>query len=811
MAEVIKTVENVDKLFSQIVVNGEVYESDRFVPVAKTTSKVTTVTKNGNGETTSSVKTSSTRTVSVPQRAVQGEDVHAVALNDVLHNFVDQVVTEGLANEITARQEADQTLQNNISTINDLIPVQASPSNKLADRASVDSSIGTAISDLDVAQSGGNGKYIKAISETDGKISATEGIIDSSVISGSDNPVTGGAVASAISPVQASVSDIEALIPSQATTQNQLADKDFVNSSIATNTANFLGTYTSLADIEAIQNPTNNDYAFLRTTDQAGNSVFDRYKYNAEQSEWLFEYELNNSSFTAEQWATINSGLTSSSVSDAINALDVAQAGGAGKYIKAISETDGKISATEGTIDSSVTSGSTNPVTGGAVSTAITNAINALDVSDTAVIGQFVIQVSETNGKISVARRAPQLASTSQTGVVQLNDTLTSDSTTQALTAKQGKALNTAIGNKMDKTNPTGTGYFSLNRKANTIVGSYSFAEGTNGTASGIGSHVEGDTCTASQNDAHAEGYGCTASGIYSHAEGANSTASELCAHAEGDSCTASGTFSHAEGTNCIASGIYGSHAEGDHTEAKGTTQHVQGQYNVVDNSSTYADIIGNGDSTTRKNIEATTWTGDKRLKGTMYVNCNDDSTGGTEVKTKQTAVSDPTASGTGITFIDTISQNTNGVITPHKRTVRSATTSQTGVVQLNSTVTSTSTSQASTASAVKTAYDQANKIAYPDLSTKTTIEIVPVGQSGPYHSPWTATKNCFIVGLSSGVNTNYNILIDDVASSINAIAVSNNQRVLEGVPYPIKKGQVIKCASLIPAVGIIICDVARG
>ena len=102
-----------------------------------------------------------------------------------------------------------------------------------------------------------------------------------------------------------------------------------------------------MADIEAIQNPTNNDYVFLQTTDSAGNNVFDRYKYNADQEEWLFEYELNNSSFTAEQWATINSGLTSTSITDAINALDVAQVGGSNKYIKSIKQVDGKIVAEE--------------------------------------------------------------------------------------------------------------------------------------------------------------------------------------------------------------------------------------------------------------------------------------------------------------------------------------------------------------------------------------------------------------------------------------------------------------------------------
>lgn len=70
-----------------------------------------------------------------------------------------------------------------------------------------------------------------------------------------------------------------------------------------------------------------------------------------------------------------------SAIETAINALDVAEAGGTGKYIKAISETDGKINATEGTIDSSVTNNSTNPVTSGAVYTAIMDYIKRLDLS----------------------------------------------------------------------------------------------------------------------------------------------------------------------------------------------------------------------------------------------------------------------------------------------------------------------------------------------------------------------------------------------------------------------------------------------
>jgi len=49
------------------------------------------------------------------------------------------------------------------------------------------------------------------------------------------------------------------------------------------------------------------------------------------------------------------------------------------------------------------------------------------------------------------------------------------------------------------------------------------------------------------------------------------------------------------------------------------------------------------------------------------------------DYKTVQTAVSDPSADGTGLTFIDSISQDTNGVITPHKKTVANVTASTSG------------------------------------------------------------------------------------------------------------------------------------
>ena len=112
---------------------------------------------------------------------------------------------------------------------------------------------------------------------------------------------------------QTNINTINSKIPAQASSSNQLADKEFVNSSISTNTAYFIGTFNSVAELEAYSGTlTNNDYAFVIRTDVQGNTVYDRYKYTdaTTPASWVFEYTLNNSSFTASQWQSINSGIT---------------------------------------------------------------------------------------------------------------------------------------------------------------------------------------------------------------------------------------------------------------------------------------------------------------------------------------------------------------------------------------------------------------------------------------------------------------------------------------------------------------------
>ena len=74
---------------------------------------------------------------------------------------------------------------------------------------------------------------------------------------------------------------------------------------------------------------------------------------------------------------------TASDITNAIGALDVSSAGGSGKYISAISETDGKISATATNLATSITNGGTTPPTGGAVYSELLNYGKTIDIIGT--------------------------------------------------------------------------------------------------------------------------------------------------------------------------------------------------------------------------------------------------------------------------------------------------------------------------------------------------------------------------------------------------------------------------------------------
>ena len=149
-------------------------------------------------------------------------------------------------------------------------------------------------------------------------------------------------VQSQVSGLTADVATIKNIIPNTASETNVLADKNFVNSTVGTNTANYIYKtesggekvpFSSVAELEAYAGTvTNNDYAFVTGIDENGNAYYDRYKADVNDGvvTWAKEYRLNNSSFTAEQWAAIQSGITAEKVAQfegAVSPVNVVQSG----------------------------------------------------------------------------------------------------------------------------------------------------------------------------------------------------------------------------------------------------------------------------------------------------------------------------------------------------------------------------------------------------------------------------------------------------------------------------------------------------
>ena len=121
------------------------------------------------------------------------------------------------------------------------------------------------------------------------------------------------------------------------------------------------------------------------------------------------------------------------------------------------------------------------------------------------------------------------------------------------------------------------------------------------------------------------------------------------------------------------------------------------------------------------------------------------------------TAPSVPTTGTTTATaFIDSVSQ-TDGKITATKKNLPSASTSAKGIVQLSSSTSSTSTSLAATASAVKTAYDKAVEAGQKAAAVQTNYV--------KYNEGSTADDTGTLIAVENG--TEYTIIFDCGGASL--------------------------------------------
>ena len=277
--------------------------------------------------------------------------------------------------EATARQQADTTLQDNIDT-------------EAAARAAADVALDNAKQDkltFDEAP--------LANSQNPVKSQGIRSAIDTAVLAEETR-------AKAAEQVNAlGVSDLKSVVPTQASPTNQLADKEFVNSSIASSTGKFLGNYNLITDLHltttattaetaaalltAISQASNNDYCFVQvpSSDATPDQIksIDRYKFDG--TKWQYEYSINNSSFTAAELAAIQSGITAPLVQK-LDAL----------YTKAQLDVlfDSKQSVL--TFDQQPIQGSVNPVTSNGIHAADAAESEARATADTALDGKITAE-----------------------------------------------------------------------------------------------------------------------------------------------------------------------------------------------------------------------------------------------------------------------------------------------------------------------------------------------------------------------------------------------------------------------------------
>ena len=145
-----------------------------------------------------------------------------------------------------------------------------------------------------------------------------------------NNAVNSGITTSLVSQITTNKNNINSIngkIPAQASASNQLADKEFVNSSLNSIAAYFITknaageSFATKAELTsattfysggAVRVPTRNDYCIVAKDEDHDNATT-RYIYN---NNWEYQYTINETPLTAEQLAAINSGITASLVNE---------------------------------------------------------------------------------------------------------------------------------------------------------------------------------------------------------------------------------------------------------------------------------------------------------------------------------------------------------------------------------------------------------------------------------------------------------------------------------------------------------------
>ena len=186
------------------------------------------------------------------------------------------------------------------------------------------------------------------------------------------------------------------------------------------------------------------------------------------------------------------------------------------------------------------------------------------------------------------------------------------------------------IAQKADKANPTFTGSMSMNRKDGTKIGDKSTALGENNEASGVWSFVtgvgnvathmkssvvSGENNVVKSNNGIASGFN---NGVFGHCSCAEGNGNQIGTEDAPDSRDKA-MCCHAEGKDNIIDKHSFIHVQGLGNIGKGSCSDVSGKYNIPDEDSKYAKIVGNGASDkNRSNAHTLDWKGNGWFAGKL-------------------------------------------------------------------------------------------------------------------------------------------------------------------------------------------------
>lgn len=280
--------------------------------------------------------------------SVNGKTGAVVLTGDDIESTVGSE-TAYITEHLETIKETEAASAEKIEEINELIPEAASATNKLATAADITNaaeglSAETARAEAAEAELSNritaNGT---AIADEVTRAKTAEGAIDSKVATNTTaiaaNQTSIAAEKSraetAESGLDSKINNIQDIIPSTASTTNELADKAFVNSTIQTATANFRGNWADWAAVPTVDTgypedyansrvPTVNDYLVVANASDYSMGELNgtwRFKYTGTWSEdgkdsWLPEYQVNEEPLTMAQLAALNSGITAQELTD---------------------------------------------------------------------------------------------------------------------------------------------------------------------------------------------------------------------------------------------------------------------------------------------------------------------------------------------------------------------------------------------------------------------------------------------------------------------------------------------------------------